>query len=65
MSIYQNTYGMTDRRKPQFKLTVSTVETEKLGLRSSSSDGIGAGLPHRETSKVGELLEQALDFITE
>lgn len=24
MAIYQNTYGLTDRRKPEFKLTVTT-----------------------------------------
>ena len=29
MAIYQNSYGMTDRRKPEFRLTVSTVETEQ------------------------------------
>ena len=28
MAIYQNSYGMTDRRKPEFRLTVSTVEIE-------------------------------------
>lgn len=26
LAVYQNTYGMTDRRKPEFKLTVSSVE---------------------------------------
>ena len=29
MAIYQNSYGMTDRRKPEFRLTVSTVEAEQ------------------------------------
>ena len=29
MAIYQNSYGMTDRRKPEFRLTVSTVEIEE------------------------------------
>ena len=27
MAIYQNSYGMTDRRKPEFRLTVDTIET--------------------------------------
>jgi len=26
MAIYQNSYGMTDKRKPEFKLTVSSEE---------------------------------------
>ena len=26
MAIYQNSYGMTDKRKPEFKLSVTTVE---------------------------------------
>lgn len=26
MAIYQNTYGMTDRRKPEFKLTINSVQ---------------------------------------
>ena len=26
MAIYQNSYGMTDRRKPEFKLTISSTE---------------------------------------
>ena len=28
MAIYQNSYGMTDRRKPEIKLTITSVEEE-------------------------------------
>ena len=37
MAIYQNSYGMTDRRKPEFRLTVSTVETEQPAVVVTSS----------------------------
>lgn len=29
MAIYKNTYGMTDERKPEFKLTVTSVEVQQ------------------------------------
>ena len=42
MAIYQNSHGMTDKRKPEFRLTVSTVETEEPVVLSS-------GRPRGET----------------
>lgn len=53
MAIYQNSYGMTDRRKPEFRLTVDTIETvepdiEEVIVRQENSlmlDPSGENLP--------------------
>lgn len=42
MAIYQNTYGLTDRRKPEFKLTVTTEYisgSQSLVVGSQREDG--------------------------
>jgi len=59
MAIYQNSYGMTDKRKPEFKLTVTTVETEEL-LDVSVVEGDVTPLV-----AAARLDKEALEFITQ
>lgn len=67
MAIYKNSFGMTDRRKPEFKLTVSSFEVAGGSLIVQASQGAeekeGAlvGQAQRK-SLVSEKLEKALEF---
>ena len=42
MAIYANSYGMTDKRKPEFKLRVTTIEQDApaplVAMAASSTD---------------------------
>jgi len=48
VAVYSNCYGMTDMRKPDFKLTVTSVEIENPSKKKNSKDDKKLLEPHEE-----------------